>query len=222
MAKPVLIFGTSPLSKLAHYYLREDMQREVAGFVVHKAYRDMATYLDQPVYCWEDLLHDFPPAAADLYMAIGYKRMIVRESLYAEAKLRGYTLVNIAAHSAFIANGTSLGDNNFFMPGCVIEPDVQLGNNNVFWSNTTICHDSKIGSHSFFASNVTIGGGARIGNRTFLGFSAVVLQGRHIGDDVLVGAQSLVTHDAGPLVQIHGAPAKTIKYLTSADGVCVD
>lgn len=220
--KDLIIFGSSSLARLAHYYATRDMGLNVLGFVVDEQYKDSDIFLSLPVFSWFELDQKFNHDKIAMYVAIGYKNMRLRSIAYEYAKLKGIDLVNIISRSSFVADDVVMGDNNIVMPGVVIEPGVQVDSNNVVWSNTTICHDSVVGNHNFIASNVTIGGEVTIGNSNFLGFSSVILQGRKIGNDVLLGAQSLALTNLDTLSRYHGSPATKVGSIEKKVGIQVN
>lgn len=205
--KQLVIFGASTLAKLAHFYATGDLNRTVSCFVVDDQYWTGADFLSLPVLAWSDFSVQQRPENVSMFVAIGYRIMRARANAYNTVKAAGYELVNIVAKSGYVASDVVMGDNNFIMPGAVLEPGVALASNNIVWSNATICHDSMLGSHNFVAANATVGGGVSIGNGNFLGFSSVIMQGRKIGDDTLIGAQSLVRGDTQNLCRYYGSPA---------------
>jgi sugar O-acyltransferase (sialic acid O-acetyltransferase NeuD family) len=220
--KDLLIFGASSLARLAHYYATRDMGLNVLGFVVDEQYKVTDTFLSLPIFSSSEIDKKFNYDEIVMYVAVGYKSMRQRTNAYQNSKAKGFELVNIIASSSFVADDVVMGDNNFIMPGVVVEPGVKIASNNVVWSNATICHDTTIGNHNFFATNVTIGGEVTIGNQNFLGFSSVVLQQRSIGNEVLIGAQSLLLNDAESLSRYQGTPAERAGGIDSSLGICVN
>lgn len=221
MTKPLVIFGAGSLARLAHYYATQEMGLQVLGFVVDAERKDVKTCCGLPVLSWEACVVQHPPSGALMYVAVGYREMRQRQSLFDRAKAAGYALHNIISTSAFVAATAQMEDNNFIMPGAVVEPGVQLGRNNIVWSNTTLCHDSAIGHHNFFASNVTVGGEVTVGDRCFFGFASTVVHQRRVGDDVLLAAQSLLLDDGEPLGWYQGVPAKRVADISPSLGVSV-
>jgi len=221
MNKPLLIFGTGALARLAHYYATHEMGLTVLGFVVDSDRKIVDEYCGLPVFTWESCVSQYSPTTTSMYVAVGYSEMRQREYLFERVKNAKYALQNILSTSAVVALTSRIGENNFIMPGAIVEPGVRLGDNNVVWSNTTICHDSLIGHHNFFASNVTVGGEVIVGDRCFFGFTSTVLQQSHVGDDVLLGAQSLLLDGADSLGCYKGIPAKRVRSFTKQTGVCV-
>lgn len=203
----VLIFGATDLAKLAHHYLTQELGVPVTAFVVDAEYKTQNEFLGLPVIDWERAKTDFPPAHTQMFVAVGYKRMRLREKAYAQAKAAGYALINIISPAAHIAKGVTLADNNFIMPGAVIEPFVTVGHNNVIWSNVTVCHEGAIGNHNFIAADTTLGGHVKLGNQNFIGFAATVLQNVTIGDETVIGAKALVRENTKNQQRYWGNPA---------------
>jgi sugar O-acyltransferase (sialic acid O-acetyltransferase NeuD family) len=219
MVKQLLIFGTTGLARLACWHAqREGMN--VIGFAVDAPGASPDARLPPlPVHAWDDAAARFDPRATAVFVAIGYRSMQARERVWRRVVDAGFSCASILSSAAWIADDAVLGDNNFVMPGAIVEPGCQLGSNNVLWSRVTLCHDSRIGSHNFIAAGTTIGGRVTLGERNFLGFSTTVLQDLRIGDDVLVGAASLVTHDLESLNEYRGTPARRHRGIDPASGV---
>lgn len=221
MSQPLIIFGTGTLARLAHYYAVREMGLEVKAFAVDVTRLNTDTCCDSLVVTWDECLEQYPPGTVSMYVAVGYREMRQREAVFDRVQSAGYFLQTIISKSAFVAKTVRMGQNNFIMPGVVIEPEVSMGANNVIWSNATICHDTIIGKHNFVASNVTIGGEVTVGDRCFLGFSSTVVQHCRLGDDVLLAAQSLLLEDADSLSRHQGIPAKKVMDIPQSAGVCV-
>lgn len=222
MANSIAIFGAGSLGKLAHYYATEEMGLKVLCFVVDADYSVSETVRGAPLLTWEQFNSQYLQEKIDVYVAVGYRSMNKRASVYKKVFASGYRLINIVSRSAHIANDVCIGINNFFMPGVVVEPGCEIGSNNVVWSNVTICHDSKLKNHNFLASNATVGGEVSIGDRNFIGFSATIGQQRRIGNDVLIGAQSLLLSDVTNLVHYQGIPARKVEIVDKLRGICFD
>ncbi len=218
----LIIFGANSLAKLAHFYATNELGMDVLGFAVDESYKEMDKFESLPVFVWPELKERFSPDEVSVFVAIGYKSMRAREAVYTKLKASGFQLINLVCSSSYMAKNVSIGNNNFIMPGAVIEPDVKMGDNNVVWSNATVCHDSIIGDHNFFAANVTIGGAVSIGNQNFIGFSSVVHQHIRIGNETLIGSQSLVNRDTQDLSFYRGSPAIKVSPIDPRIGVKVN
>lgn len=219
--KELLIFGATSFAKLARHYAERELGYRALGFVVNESYKTADEFDSLPIFSWEHETQPFLNNDVSMFVAVGYRSMLLREKAYKSVKDAGYRLISIVCKSSYIADGAVIGDNSIVMPGAVIEPAVTLGCNNVVWSNATICHDTQILDHNFIAAHTALGGFVNVGCRNFFGFSSVVLQGRRIGNDTLVGAQSLVIRDTLDLSLYYGNPAKRIRELDSQIGVSV-
>lgn len=222
MPRLIYIFGTGTLAKLAHYYIVNELKRNVSGFIVDAEFKLQNQFIDLPIYAFDDFIKHYSREDVEIFIAIGYKDMKARSEVFSRISEADYRLINIISQSAFVANDVELGQNNFIMPGVVIEPGVKLGSNNIIWSNATICHDTKIGNHNFIASNVTVGGEVIIGSRCFLGFSSVMSQKITVGNDNLFAAQSLVLSDVGSLSRYQGVPAQKVGDINVELGFSID
>lgn len=220
--KDLVIFGTSTLAKLANYYATQELGFKVVAFVVDEDYRTQPNFLNQPVLTWPEFWTSYSATDVSLYVAVGYKSMRARAAMYDRVKARGYELINIVSTASYLANDVVMGDNNFVMPGVVVEAGASLKSNNVVWSNSTICHDTCVGSHNFIAANTTVGGGVKIGDGNFFGFSTVIKENLKIGNSSLIGAGSLVIGNIANLTKVFGAPATSVGQIDSVLGVCID
>lgn len=219
--KELLIFGASGFAKLVRHYAERELGYKVLGFVINESYKTADEFDALPIYSWERGTQSFLHTDVEMFVAVGYRSMRLREQAYKAVKEAGYRLPAIVCKSAYVADGAVIGDNCIVMPGAVIEPGVTLGSNNVIWSNATVCHDTRILDHNFIAAHTVFGGFVEIGCRNFFGFSSVVLQGRRIGDDTLIGAKSLINRDTENLSLYFGNPAKRVRGLDPKIGVCV-
>jgi len=207
----LLIFGSGSLARLAYYYARYEMQRKVLAFIVDESYKSINEWDGIPVISWESGLRKYGTDYAEIFVAVGYKSLAAKQTLFERAKDAGFSFASIIANSAYVAKTSVVGENNFLMPTTVVEPGVRLGHNNVLWSGSIVCHDTKINNHNFIAANVTLGGEVRVDCRCFFGFGATVTERLNIASDVVVGANSLMMDDGESYKRYYGAPAKAVR-----------
>lgn len=219
--RDLVIFGATDLAAMAQYCAVEEHNRTVSAFVVDTGYKTQDQFHGIPILEWPQMQQRFDAANTDCFVALGYRAMRRRYSVYNQVKEAGYNCINLISPASHVAKNVRMGDNNLVMAGVVIEPGVELGANNVIWSNATICHDTAIGSHNFLAANTTLGGYVRVGDNNFVGFSATVLQHTTIGNETLIGAQSLVREATRDLYQYWGAPATERGAIDAAMGICI-
>lgn len=220
--RDLVIFGATDLAAMARYCAMEVLGLKISAFAVDEGYRTQENFHGIPVIEWPEMQSRFTPADTDCFVALGYRTMRRRRTVYEQVRAAGYGGINLVSPASHVATNVDMGENNLILAGAVVEPGVRLGANNVIWSNATICHDSTIGSHNFLAANVTLGGFVRLGDANFIGFSATVLHHITVGNDTLVGAQSLVRQPTRDLHQYWGVPAIEQGSIDAAVGVCVE
>lgn len=218
----VIIFGAGTLAKLAFYYLTQEMNLKVYGFVIDKRSsieKTPSSLFERPVHIWEDFIDLYSQDDVKIFLAIAYKSMRNRSSTFEKLKKHKFEFINIISKSASVSDNSLLGTNNFIMPGVVLEPGTAIGSNNILWSNTTICHDSKIGNHNFFGANFTMGGFSKIGNLCFFGFSSTITDQITVSDEVLLAANSFLNSSPKKLTRLQGIPAKEYSEIDPDTGI---
>lgn len=120
MSKPLVIFGTGSLARMAHYYATQEMELSVLGFAVDDDQINAEECCGLPVLNWKTCTARYSPLETSIFIAVGYKSMPKRQILFERIKAFGYPLENIISSSAFVAETSQLGENNIVMPGVVI------------------------------------------------------------------------------------------------------
>ena len=59
--KPLVIFGTTELGEVAHFYFRHDTEHEVVAFAIDKAYLETDTFEGLPLVAFEEVEKKYPP-----------------------------------------------------------------------------------------------------------------------------------------------------------------
>ena len=209
MAESLYIFGAGSYAQMMAAYFSATEKYKVEGYIVDPVYLKTNVAKDGlTIYDAMNLPRKLEPSKTLLFIALGYKDMRARASVYDRFTKLGFRFANYISPNAIICHNVFLGDNNAIFPGVVIEPYSKVGNNNIIWSNTTICHDSIIRNHCFLAANTTIGGFVSIEDLCFLGFSSTILQNVKLHNETLIGAGSVLTKDTKPFGKYLGSPAK--------------
>ena len=199
MKKPLVIFGAGDLAQLAHYYFSNDSEFEVVGFTLDAGYITTDKICGLPVVPFEQVSEHFPPAAYDLFVALGYSKLNqIRKEKYLAAKALGYRLVSYVSSRATVLNDFKIGDNCFVLEDNTLQPFTTIGNNVTLWSGNHIGHHSTVRDHCFIASHVVISGGVTIEESCFLGVNATVRDRVTIGAKCVIGAGALILADAEP------------------------
>ena len=194
--KKIIIFGTSEIARLAHYYFTNDSQFEIVAFTVDGEFMQMTTLLGLPVVPFEDVTSVYPPDTFDMHVALSYAKLNqLREKKFNDAKFKGYKLVSYICSKSVVWGSESIGENCFILESQTIQPDVVIGSNVMIWSGNHIGHGSNIGDHTYIASHVVISGNCSIGKRCFFGVNSAIKDFTKIGDDVFITMGALVSKD---------------------------
>jgi sugar O-acyltransferase (sialic acid O-acetyltransferase NeuD family) len=134
-----------------------------------------------------------------------------REKMCLDLISKGYKLINIIHHTAFVSNTVILGVNIFVGPLANLHTAVKIGDGSIINSKASIDHNSIVHDYCHIAPGCVIAGNVVIGNRVFIGTGSVVINGISIENNCIIGANSLVLksiHDEGTYV---GSPVRKIR-----------
>jgi sugar O-acyltransferase (sialic acid O-acetyltransferase NeuD family) len=194
--KPLVIFGTGDIARLAHRYFTLDAGRTVIGFTVDAAYRRADSFLDLPLVDFADAPRRWPPDQYDLFVALSYARMnALRADKFQVAKDLGYDLPSYVSPRCSFLTDTPVGENCFILEDNTVQPFVTIGNNVTLWSGNHIGHDSVIADHCFISSHVVVSGRVRIGPYCFLGVNATLRNAITVAPRTLIGAGAVIMED---------------------------
>ena len=197
--KTLIIFGTSDIAELAHYYFSHDSDYEVIAFSVDKDYFSLSDFCGLPVIPFEDIAKKYPPDRHDFFIGLGYSNLNqIRKEKYIAAKSLGYHMASYISSRANVLNDGKIGENCFILEDNTIQPYVTIGNNVTLWSGNHIGHHSTILDHCFISSHVVISGGVEVGNSCFIGVNATLRDHIKIGEKCVIGAGALILSDAEP------------------------
>jgi sugar O-acyltransferase (sialic acid O-acetyltransferase NeuD family) len=218
MQTKVVIFGVKDLAQLAKFYLETDSPYQVVAFTVHQQYMpETKEYLGLPVVPFESVEQHYPPANFKFFAPVtGQKMNRFRESIYLEAKAKGYKLISYVSSRASIFN-TDVGENCFIQEDNTIQPFVQIGHNVVIWSGCHIGHHSVIHDHVFFTSHVVLSGHCTVEPYSWFGVNCTIRDGLTIAESSLVAMGACVTKNTEPNGVYMGTPAKRIEDKTAME-----
>lgn len=144
-----------------------------------------------------------------IVIAIGYKHMKFRDSLYTELQTK-IPFATIIHKSCLLNYSAEIKQGSVIYPGCIIDKNVTVGNNVLLNLGVTIAHDSTIGNNSFLAPRVAISGFVNVGKNCFMGTNSTIIDNLVIGDNVLIGAGTVLINNAENDTKLVGNPAKRI------------
>ena len=209
MAK-VIIFGVQDFAQLAKFYLQHDSEHEVVAFSVHERYlAEEKTFEGLPVVAFEDVEKIYPPAAFKFFAPMSPSRMNkLRESVYNQAKQKGYEMISYVSSKATVFPSAVIGDNCFILEDNTIQPFTSIGNNVVLWSGNHIGHHGVIKDHVSFTSHVVLSGHCLVESFSFFGVNATIRDGIHIAEGSFIAMSAAVTKDTEPWGVYKGNPAQ--------------
>ena len=211
--KPIIIFGTGTMAKLALHCFRQSEAHRVSAFCVDDAFLSCTEFEGLPVVRFSQLERDFPQDSYRIFVGLGYQKLnAVRRDFFQKFESMGYEFASCISPRAIIMNDHAIGRNCFIMEGVTVQAFSCIGDNCIFWSGSVVSHDSVIGNNCFLAANCVVGGMAKIGDNCFLGINSTVRDRIHIGEKCLVGAGGLVLQNlaAGSLVVENATPVASV------------
>jgi sugar O-acyltransferase (sialic acid O-acetyltransferase NeuD family) len=209
MAK-VIIFGVQDFAQLAKFYLQHDSEHEVVAFSVHERYLpEEKTFAGLPVVAFENVEKTYPPAGFKFFAPMSPSRMNkLRESVYNQAKQKGYEMISYVSSKATVFPGAAIGDNCFILEDNTIQPFTSIGNNVVLWSGNHIGHHGIIKDHVTFTSHVVLSGHCVVESFSFFGVNATIRDGIHIAEGSFIAMSAAVIKDTEPWGIYKGNPAQ--------------
>jgi len=195
MAK-IVIFGVDDTAELAHFYLHNDTEHQVAAFTLDSDYIDSNYFCKLPVVPFNRLEKKFPPNEYKIFIALGYSKVNeVRKNKYNEAVDKGYAFISYISPRAVVFDNVTVGSNCFILEDNTIQPFVSIGNNVTLWSGNHIGHHSVIHDHCFLASQIVVSGRVCIRENSFVGVNATIRDHITIGRRNVIGAGSIIMRD---------------------------
>lgn len=209
MAK-VVVFGMLDFASLTHFYLKHDSEHEVVAFTVNEAYLPPDKLFEGlPVVPFETVEKIYPPSEYDFFAPMSHRKMNrLRESIYNQAKSKGYNLISYISSKATVFPGAQIGDNCFILEDNTIQPFTTIGNDVVMWSGNHIGHHGTIKDHVLFTSHVVLSGHCIVEPYCFFGVNATIRNDLHIAEGSFIAMSASVTRDTEPWGVYKGTPAK--------------
>lgn len=203
MTERIAIIGAGDLGRTIFQHATS------AGFEVKGFYDDTcpgSEVMGKPVFGLISDLHE-RDGWDSILIAIGYKHLRFRKSLFEQMAKRGVPLATLIHPSCYVDPSAEVGSGTILFPRCVIDANVVVDTNCVLNAGCVIAHDSFIGPHSFFGPGVTISGFVRTEECCFFGTGTILIDNLSVGPNTQTGAGAVVvdTFSGGLLL---GVPAK--------------
>lgn len=188
----LVIIGTSETADRVFQFVQRYSLFQVIGFAVDRAYKNVDTFCNRPVWTIEELDSHIDRSNDLLFVAVFWDRLnSIRRDLYTRLKSMGYRFASIISPNTFIRT-SHIGENCWIMDGVVMQEDSRLGDNVYVADNAFIGHKSTVGNHCFLGVNSLIMGGVTIGNQTFIGVRASIFDTTDIGQKCVIGACTII------------------------------
>lgn len=192
----LVLFGTGPVARMAHFLFSADSPHRVVAFTVDRAHLEEDRFLGLPLVAFEDVRRSYPPERFAMFVAVGYRRMnAFRQERFEQARAMGYELPSYVSSRASVWPELRIGANCLVMDLVVIHPFTRIGDDNILWSGCHIGHDSVVEDHCFIASHAVVSGFATVGSHCFLGTNSTVRDGIRLARGTVVGAGAVIGRD---------------------------
>lgn len=195
----IVLFGNGQVASHAYYNFTHDSPYQVAAFTVDREFLQEDTLFGLPVVPFEEVQDLYPPDRYGMYVSISFRQVNrLRAEKYAQAKARGYRLVNMISSRAAIYPDLCLGDNVSIGANAVISPYTEIGSDVVIAAGCVVGHHTKIGDHCFLSAGVVVSGSVVIEDYAFLGSNATIRDRVKVAESTVVGAGANILEDTVP------------------------
>jgi len=207
MAK-IIIFGIQDFAELAHYYLENDSEHDVAAFCVNEEYLpEEKVFKGLPVIAFENIESRYPAGEYKFFAPMSPQRMNrLREEIYFAIKAKGYELISYISSKATMFENR-IGDNCFILEDNTIQPFTSIGNNVVIWSGNHIGHHCVIKDHVMFTSHVVLSGHCTVESYCTLGVNSTIRDGITIAEGTFVAMAASIIKNTESWGLYKGNPA---------------
>lgn len=126
----------------------------------------------------------FFPEYKLLLVTIGNNAL--REKLYKEASMLGYSFPNIILSSAYISPHATIGTGCVILNNSVIQNNAHIGNGCILNPGVEAHHDSIIGNYCLIYTNSVVRSLTHVGDRVWIGSTVTVSTGATVPDDTVI------------------------------------
>ena len=192
MAK-VVIFGTTEMAELTHFYFMHDTSHEVIAFTVDGNYIKENNMCGLPVVPFQEVESIYQPSEYKMRIALWYSGMNkLRAEKYYQAKAKGYELINYISSKAITWPGLVIGDNCFIDANSVIMPFSVIGNNVYMMANSYVGEGCVIRDHCFLSAHAVVCGCATVAEYCFIGVNSIIRNSISIARECVIGAGAVI------------------------------
>ena len=156
-----------------------------------------------------ELLRRFP-SGRGIRGFVGVGNNAARESISAWLSNKGFDLVSVIHHRAYLGKGVKIGLGTTVMAGAIVHPDSEIGSGVIINTGSQVDHDCRVGDFTHLAPGSVLCGTVKVGSKCLLGAHSTILPGLEIGNDVVVGAGATVLKSIRAGDVVVGTPAKNM------------
>lgn len=165
-----------------------------------------------PVHKLADAKSLFPPATAELVVAVGEPAL--RETLWNNALQAGYSMATLVYPGMHVPSTTAIGAGAVVCNVQLLSCDATIGQNVLLQPGCIIGHDCVVAEHSVVSIGATICGRCTIGRRAYVAAGSTVKETLRVGDNAVVGMGAVVFSDVTEGCVTLGNPARIIQRST--------
>ena len=123
----VIIYGLGDMAEIAHYYLTNDSEHEVAAFCIKGKVLPKEKYFkDLPIIPFEKVEAQYSIVQYKFFAPMSSEKMNThREEVYYSIKKKGYQMISYVSSKSVIYN-SKIGENCFIQAGNILHPLLKL------------------------------------------------------------------------------------------------
>lgn len=194
--KDFVIVGAGDFADFIVDIIENDMNRNIAAYVIDKKYITEVEYKGKPVYAFEDVGNLFDKKKYTFAIGfLGGKMYEQRWEKFVKLKDMGYELENVIHSSASISKNSIIGEGNILFQYTILSNNSSMGDCNVLCSRANISHDVKVGNANYFAPAATTTGYCEVGNNCFVGVNSALNNKVKIANYTFIGGGLFITND---------------------------
>lgn len=125
-----------------------------------------------------------------LLVTIGNNKL--REKLYKQAEVIGYTFPNIITPSAYISPHAKFGKGIIILNNAVVQNGSSIGDGTILNPGVEAHHDSTIGNYCLIYTNSVIRSLTHVGDRAWIGSTCTISTGATVKADAVLADGSVV------------------------------
>lgn len=211
----IVIFGTSPISEVAKFYIEKYSSDRIVGFTADPGYCENDSFLGLPVAPWNELERRFPPESVKLLGPLSYQRLNeLRRDRHVEGRARGYSFTTFV-HPRSQVETSEIGENCLILEDNVIQPFVQIGHGVIIWTGCFIGYRSSVGDYCFLSAQAGLGDCVKLGPRCFLAGRAAVESRLEVGEACFLDTNVLVRKDLAAESVVRSRATPVSRYSSS-------